>query len=140
MLVNDNVSPDLVATTTDGVRIWIDPLDGGTEVRDISVAAEPSAIASGDFDGDGRADLAVGVSLDDIGAGRVLVFLAPRIEQGRERVAIVGAKGEQLGSGLAFARVDEDDIDDLIVGSGDTKGPATIMFVPGSTDWSLDGE
>lgn len=91
-----------------------------------------STLASGDFNGDGEMDLAIGAPLEDIGgvklnAGSVTVMygspvglansLTLYIEQGRDGVAGVSAAEDLFGSSLAAGDFNRDGYTDLAIGS-----------------------
>ena len=81
-----------------------------------------AALASGDFNGDGHADVAVGVPGEGNGAGAVLVFLAPCGVGSAVRISQAGSfpgahePGDGFGSALAAGDFDGDGRDDLAIG------------------------
>jgi hypothetical protein len=110
--------------------IWLEQLPsvaGGSETGD----AFGRALARGDFDGDGYADLAVGVPNEDIGtvadAGMVNVLHGGPFGIGPVRnqawhhdvagVPGVAAAGDRLGAALAAGDIDRDGFDDLAIGA-----------------------
>ncbi|HYH91688.1 MAG TPA: hypothetical protein VD763_00915, partial [Candidatus Saccharimonadales bacterium] len=110
-----------------------------------------SAITSGDFDRDGRADLAIGVPLDRVGAvahaGAVNVLygssagLTAAGDQLLTQSALPDSPetGDGFGQALAAADLDGDGYDDLIVGAPaeTTSHPAltgSITIVPGGPE------
>ena len=114
--------------------------DGGITFRSAFGHRAGSAVASiGDFDGDGRGDLAVGAQSATAGfrtaAGRVTVVFA-RSEPGVVRLLKLGADGmrldgehERAGVGTAVAGagdVNGDSIADLLVGSPRTDPFARV--------------
>jgi len=115
--------------TTAGSEIWIqnDIVVNGDEDGD----QFGSALAAGDFDGDGFDDLAVGVpfedylTLADAGAIYQLVGGAAGLDTGsgapfvvQETIAAGGSEpGDRFGSGLATGDVDGDGLDDLLAAS-----------------------
>jgi hypothetical protein len=86
-----------------------------------------SSLAAGDFNGDGRADLAIGVPYEDVGdlgvAGAVVVLWgstsglkssgAVKLEQGRKGMPSQPSFGEYFGNDLAAGDVNGDGRDDL---------------------------
>lgn len=88
-----------------------------------------AAASSGDFDGDGRDDLAVGVQGENVGgytiAGAVhVIYGGPSGLSNRDAIitretpGIAGAAGDDgFGSTLAVGRCDDDRFDDLAVGA-----------------------
>ncbi len=110
-------------------QIWIqnDIVVGGDEDGD----RFGSALAAGDFDGDGFADLAIGVpyedylALADAGAIYQLIGGAAGLATGsgapfvvQETIAADGSEpGDRFGLGLATGDLDGDGLDDLLVAS-----------------------
>jgi hypothetical protein len=110
-----------------------------------------SALATGDFNGDGFADVAVGIPGLTIGsatsAGSVNVFWGgpdgPRnydvagISQATPGIDDVPETGDRFGATVAAGDVNGDGIDDLVIGApGESVGSATsaglVTIVPGS--------
>lgn len=79
------------------------------------------SVATGDLDGDGRADLAAGAPGADGGAGMVLVWRGADLfttRDGFPDVRISGAaSGDGFGRSVAIADIDGDGIQDLLVGA-----------------------
>ncbi len=107
-----------------------------------------AALAAGDFDGDGRADLAVGSPGESIGksfgAGLVTLFWgAPSVlGAGREPselrpgagVAGGTAKdGDAFGAALATGDINGDKRDELIVGAPGKNGTGALQVFPGGS-------
>ncbi|MBD3163000.1 MAG: hypothetical protein GF346_11325 [Candidatus Eisenbacteria bacterium] len=75
----------------------------------------------GDFNGDGRADLAVGASTNDEGgenAGKVFLYLGGTPPAELPALELIGTTGSFFGSAVAWAGdVDSDGYDDLLIGA-----------------------
>ena len=80
-------------------------------------------VAAGDLNGDGLADLAVGVTdarpLGIVDAGEVVVFLGPTFAAPVNLTEPVMERGADFGSALAIADADGDGTGDLLVGAED---------------------
>ncbi len=106
-----------------------------------------AALATGDFDRDGRADLAIGAPLDRIGglrSGGVTILYGTRGglratgSQRWSRANLPGlpADGDRFGAGLEAADFDGDGYDDLVVGvpsddlerAGDDRGSIEVLY------------
>ncbi len=116
-----------------------------------------AALATGDFNGDGYADLAVGVPGEDVDeavdAGMVHAFPGSKaglsvigdilIEQNQSGFKGLAEPGDQLGSALAAGPINWDGYDDLVIGvpgegiHGSGRA-GMIMFVPGSASGLTD--
>ena len=123
---NLGASKDLVSQSD----VHIDGADTGDQTGTFVVA--------GDFDGDGRADLAIGAALGDgpgnirLDCGDVYIFY------GRARAAWTGLNsvtqrdvvvygadpGDNSGISLAVGDVDADGLKDLLIGGSSMDGPA----------------
>lgn len=101
--------------------------EGLSMAGDVPGAVDPgdefgAVLASGDFNGDGHADLAVGVPGEGNGAGAVLVFMAPCGDGSAQRISQAGSfpgaheAGDGFGTALAAADFDGDGRDDLAIG------------------------
>jgi hypothetical protein len=132
---------DLVATTIDGVCAYQGPLAGALGPADVwwshATGAVPSDLAIGDFNGDGLPDVAVGLADAGNGAGAVQVFTstssAPVGLGDGARLTLTGElAGDHLGAAVAVVDIDDDGIDDLVVGA---PGRGLILFVPGQSAW-----
>jgi phosphodiesterase/alkaline phosphatase D-like protein len=108
-----------------------------------------AAIATGDFNGDGIADIAVGAPGKKVGglagAGVVYVYFGSEnfpLPQGTETEAMGGqtaAAGDQFGTALAIGDFNGDGFDDLAVGAsgkavGGAGGAGMVFVYPGSPD------
>ncbi|MBA3745478.1 FG-GAP and VCBS repeat-containing protein [Sporichthya sp.] len=113
--------------------------------------AEPNdrfgaALTAGDFDGDGRADLAVGAPGETLGrgfgAGTVAVLWGAPAGLGAGRApselrpgaGVVGGKaenGDAFGAALAAGDITGDKRDELIVGAPGENGSGSIQVFPG---------
>ena len=127
-----DLSPSLADDEQAGVYLFLSdvvPLPGvfhavqaGTKIRPQSTLDQlGAALAVGDFDGDGAADLAVGMPGWG-GAGAVAIFPGPADDWPEELVATQHAaifqgedQGAELGWTLAVTDLDGDTIDDLVV-------------------------
>lgn len=96
-----------------------------------------ASAASGDFDGDGRADLAVGspeARFDTGPGGRVSVFRAPsggRLDASAADGRIEGQDRAGVGSGMLAADLDGDGLDDLALGTADAEVYGMIYIFHG---------
>jgi hypothetical protein len=133
-----------VGLTSAGSLFWSETFLGGlSEVHD----SFAKSLAAGDFDGDGRDDLAIGVRGDDAGAADagqavVLYGAAGGFDRGRTQFwsedTIFGAglsePGDQFGFALAAGDFDGDGIDDLAVShpadylTGPDDGVTTVLM------------
>ncbi len=93
-----------------------------------------AAVAAGDLDADGYADLAIGVPGDDTtdtNAGAVYVFPGPygggtRLDVDDAPIVVLGeVKNDDAGESLAVGDVDGDGFADLLVGAGDHDAGGT---------------
>jgi hypothetical protein len=99
---------------------------------------QAGAVAAGDFNGDGRTDVALAAAFADgpdnarPDAGEVYIFLGPfepgetlDAAAGQQSATVYGARaGDQTGRALATGDFDGDGIDDLMVGSPTADGPS----------------
>lgn len=126
-----SAAPD--GLTADGDQFWY---QSGSGLKDSSEANDQfgRALAAGDFDGDGRADLAVGVPFEDVSgqnsAGLVQVLYASPVTRmlsasdqtwTQADLHLPGAEGveanDRLGSALAAGDFDGDRYCDLLISS-----------------------
>ena len=92
----------------------------------------------GDVDGDGLADLVVGLPSRNSAAGEVDL----RLTRAQSRILTpaaadlgLGAPGDRFGAAIALADLDEDGCDDLIVGApGADQGTGRVFVVRGDDD------
>ncbi|NRQ33465.1 hypothetical protein HII36_16650 [Nonomuraea sp. NN258] len=96
-----------------------------------------SALAVGDFDGDGCADLAVGVSEEFAGArvpggdgnGVVQVFHgSPGGLAERRRLSLDAPSSDRFGAALAAGDLDGDGRDELVVGAPNRRGGTVTVY------------
>ncbi len=76
-----------------------------------------AALATGDLDGDGRADLAAGAPGALDGAGAVAIWWGAAWPEGPGLVLAGRTPGDHLGTSLAIADWDGDGVDDLAAGA-----------------------
>lgn len=114
------------------------PADGTVTLYAADAADTGSALAAGDFNGDGAMDVLYAAAFGDgpdngrADAGEAYVFLGPfhRGEtrdagKGEQGLTVYGADpGDQLGRGATAGDVNGDGIDDLILGTPFGDGPA----------------
>ena len=113
---------------------------GGAESGD----AFGYSVAAGDIDGDGRADIAIGVPKENVGrrvdAGAVHVIYGDGYQhdftQNTSGVKGVSEKGDLLGWSVMIENVTGDHLPDLIIGSpgeaiGSLKNAGAVAILPG---------
>ena len=113
---------------------------GGAESGD----AFGYSVAAGDIDGDGRADIAIGVPKENVGrrvdAGAVHVIYGDGYQhdftQNTSGVKGVSEKGDSLGWSVMIENVTGDHLPDLIIGSpgeaiGSLKNAGAVAILPG---------
>lgn len=120
----------VVATSASSVTAWRSPSgEDPAPTWTLTDVGSPTALAAGDFNGDGRGDLAIGTSA---GAGRVHVITGDGTDTGWVRLVVEGRPGQGIGSDLAFEDVDGDFIDDLLIVGRDGE---VLLMVPGQEAW-----
>jgi hypothetical protein len=116
----------------------------GKLVGSIPAGVVGSALAMGDFDSDGLSDVATSQAT---GAGTVYVTRGPAsgtVDLAAGDLVIEGeTDGQELGAGLAAGDVDDDGVDELLIGApGDSSvasdaGAAFLVFAPASGTWDI---
>jgi hypothetical protein len=113
-------------------------LEGSAVLFGAEAGDNAGAVASGDFNGDGIADVAFasafadGPQNDRPDAGEAYIFLGPfqpgesrDAGKGDQQLTMYGADaGDQLGRGITAGDVDGDGTDDLVLGAPFGDGPA----------------
>jgi hypothetical protein len=119
---DDLVAQRGVVNDPSEVVVWLGPPTGAQP--DLVAAGSVdegfgAALATGDLDGDGREDLAVGAPrAGDALDGAVFVYDADDLALGRYGSSIVGNDGQLAGSAVAIpGDVDGDGLSDLLVGA-----------------------
>lgn len=111
------------------------PSDAGTDFSDFSIGRFGTALAVGDFNNDGVADLAVGAPGTDLVSGNsddgtVFIYHSERIANSKARRTLTyhhhlsqrtifgssGESGDHFGAALAAGDFDRDGSDDLAIG------------------------
>ena len=98
-----------------------------------------SAIASGDFNSDGRIDLFIGAPATNSNTGEVFVFFgkeeAPPIAQTSDVVIVGTATSQRFGSAIQGGDLNDDGTDDIVVGGYGTSANAgsAFLFYGGNT-------
>jgi len=141
--------PELAVVASEGCRIDIfRGVEGGWSTSCSWSLVSPNlaldfgtSLARGDFDGDGRADLAVGAPAPFGSAFLGAVWIYPGFDG--PPVAIRPPRaGGRFGSALAWVDSDGDGRDELFVGSPTHSGPTTHCgrvdwYVPGESGWNV---
>lgn len=133
----------LEGLTAAGTQVWkpgSDNFPGNWEPGDLS----GSALAAGDFNGDGFADLAIGTPGEDNGQGAVNVLYGSA-GNGLTLTGVAGFNqgplegdgkqdGDQFGSSMASGDFNGDGFDDIVVGSpGEENGGGLVHVLYGSS-------
>lgn len=124
--------PGVSGTGAERIRQQFDDIPGTMKANEVFGAA----VATGDFDGDGFDDLAVGAPAATVAgaraAGEVIVLHgttegllpAPR---GVRLTGVAAESGDQFGASLASGDFDGDGLDDLVVGApGESVGGRSL--------------
>jgi hypothetical protein len=128
--VNGDGTPDLVAATGPGVPAEVVVIDGATQgvlfrARPFGTFAGGAYVATGDIDGDGRADIAV--SPDEGGGPRVVVYSGAGFRQVASFFGIADPNFRG-GARVAMADVNGDGLSDLLVAAGFGGGPRVAGY------------
>ncbi len=110
-----------------------------------------SSLAAGDFDGDGKDDLAVGAPMEDLGgvadvgiveilygSGGGLKASGPTLSHDSDGIGTGAESGDRFGATLAAGDFNNDGYDDLAVGSpgealSGKSGAGMVTVIPGSS-------
>ncbi|MCF1599380.1 FG-GAP-like repeat-containing protein [Streptomyces muensis] len=156
-----NTTPDRVVVTTrlhglSGGEVHIDPVFPPSPLK----AGNGLIAATGDINGDGHTDLAVGdpdepevAGADGASGGRVLVWYGSvtgiaadarpvQITQNTSYVPGGSEKGDAFGGSLAVADLNRDGLADLVVGAphealGTKRGAGMVTVIPGRASGAL---
>ncbi|MGC9542012.1 VCBS repeat-containing protein [Streptomyces sp. UG1] len=156
-----NTTPNRVVVTTrlsglSGGEVHIDPVFPPTPLK----AGNGLIAATGDINGDGYADLAVGdpdepevAGADGASGGRVLVWYGSatgiaadarpvQITQNTSSVPGASEKGDAFGGSLAVADLNRDGLADLVVGTpyealGTKRRAGMVTVIPGRASGAL---
>ena len=129
--------------TPDGNQAWRqghDGLRGDAESRDFFA----TTLDTGDFNGDGFDDLAVGAPGENNNSGMVSIIFGSsrglvnngnqRWRQGDDGLRGDNESGDAFGSALAVGDYNGDGFDDLIIGTpGENRGRGTVNMILGSS-------
>ncbi len=123
-------------TTVNGYLLHQDNIgfSGGSNDDDLFGAS----LAVGNFNGDSRADLAIGAPGKNPG-GRVFVLIWDKDRPTGDklvkfdRVGSQRVAGDLFGTAIIAVDVNDDNFDDLVVGAPGTNGTGSIFVFPGAT-------
>jgi hypothetical protein len=134
LLAGQTYSLALGTTAVTGRPLVLDWSAGGTEQG----AQMGTAVAGGDFNGNGHIDLVIGVpkfSQDAYRSGAVFVYygIAQDWPDEPDQILSVPQSGTRFGAAVAVADVNGDGFDDLLVGApeyhnGDVRSGAIFLF------------